>query len=179
MFWRAAGAAPGQPGRWRQAAEPSRVLLRDPVPIGARSDAFDPRAIVEIPQHGGLDALIEAVRRLPAEFARELAGVDGVAAVMVLDDNDRVRAGSSSVLRTSNNSLLDATDLRHLRRFCRDLRLCHAGSKAPRDCTALVSLADEQQYSSLRLAIVCNPRGYEQEGSFKETDWKEDFLVEV
>jgi hypothetical protein len=29
------------------------------------------------------------------------------------------------------------------------------------------------------LAIVCNPRGYEQEGSFEESDWKEDFLVEV
>ena len=58
------------------------VLLADPVAVGAAGDIGHPGLVVQIPLHGLADAGLEGLGRLPAQFALDLAGVDGVAAVV-------------------------------------------------------------------------------------------------
>ena len=56
----------------------------------------DPSLVVEIPLHGLADAGLEGFGGLPAEFAFDLAGVDGVAAVVtgaVLNVGDLLLVG--------------------------------------------------------------------------------------
>src|SRR5262245_6249470 len=50
--------------------------------IGAAHDALPPGAVVEIPAHGVAQALLERTPRPPAELARDLGGIDGVALVV-------------------------------------------------------------------------------------------------
>jgi hypothetical protein len=72
------------------------VLLSHPILVGAAGDVLDPGLVAEVPLHGLADAGLECLGRLPAEFAFELAGVDGVAAVAagaVLDVDDLVPVG--------------------------------------------------------------------------------------
>ena len=72
-----------------------RVVLCDPLAVGAGSHAFDPGGVVQVPADGLAQAGFELFGRLPAQFARDLGGVDGVAAVVagaVLDEGDQASA---------------------------------------------------------------------------------------
>ena len=67
------------------------VLLADPVLVSAAGDIANPSLVVEVPLYGLLDAGLESLEGLPAEFAFDLGSVDGVAAVVawaVLDVGD-------------------------------------------------------------------------------------------
>ena len=53
--------------------------------------------MLEVPGHGGLEPLLEVVTRLPAQFAADTPGVDGIATVMagpVRDPADQGAVGS-------------------------------------------------------------------------------------
>ena len=66
-------------------------MLADPILVSAAGDVAYPCLVVEIPLHGLADTGLERLGRLPAEFAFDLGGVDGVAAVVagaVLDVGD-------------------------------------------------------------------------------------------
>jgi hypothetical protein len=58
------------------------VVLIDPVLVGAAGDGFDPGGVVEVPLDGLAEAGLEGFGGVPAEFGFDLAGVDGVAAVV-------------------------------------------------------------------------------------------------
>ncbi len=76
-------------------------------------DIVEPFLIVEIPLHGLLDALFELEGRLPAEFALELGGVDGVAGVVaeaVGDEGDEVEVSAFRSAELAVNRLYDGLD---------------------------------------------------------------------
>src|SRR5690606_15034800 len=73
-----------------------------PPPSGRGADAFEPVAAVQhplhpvlvgqVPVHGGRDAFLEGVARLPAQLVADLGRVDGVAAIVpgpVGDEGDQ------------------------------------------------------------------------------------------
>ena len=72
----------------------SAVILFHPRLVGAAGYVFRPGGVVEIPGDGFAQAGFEAFGRVPAQFAFELAGVDGVAPVVaraVGDEADKLR----------------------------------------------------------------------------------------
>jgi hypothetical protein len=58
------------------------VVLVDPVAVGAALHVGHPVLVGQVPLDGLADAGFEGLGRAPAEFALDLAGVDGVAAVV-------------------------------------------------------------------------------------------------
>jgi hypothetical protein len=64
------------------AAQRAGVVLVEPVAVGAALHVGDPVLVGEVPLDGLADAGLEGLGRAPAEFALDLAGVDGVAAVV-------------------------------------------------------------------------------------------------
>ena len=58
----------------------------------------DPLGVGQVPLHGLADAGLEGLRRFPAQFTLDLAGVDGLAPVMagsVLDGGDLGAVGGA------------------------------------------------------------------------------------
>ena len=58
------------------------IILSNPVPVVARLYFAHPLLVIQIPLHGLADTGLEGFGRLPAEFMLDLAGIDGVAAVV-------------------------------------------------------------------------------------------------
>src|SRR5690606_39081206 len=81
-------AAPSPPAPLCPAAKSScslcggGVLLLHPVAVSAGLYMGDPFGVAQIPLHRLADAGVEGFCRLPAQLALQLAGIDGVAAVM-------------------------------------------------------------------------------------------------
>src|SRR5262249_42878006 len=66
-------------------------------PVFAIGDARAPLSVIEVPAHRLPDALLEGVRRGPAELTLDLGGVDGIAPVVprpVLHEGDEPPARS-------------------------------------------------------------------------------------
>ncbi len=73
----------------------SAVLGAVVVHVCSAGDVAQPGLIAKVPVDGGAQALFEGHRRLPAELAVDLGGVDGVALVVawtVLDKGDQLGA---------------------------------------------------------------------------------------
>jgi hypothetical protein len=73
------------------------VVLVQPLLVGAAFDVGDPVGVVQVPLDGFAYAGFEGFFGCPAEFALDLAGVDGVAQVVagaVLDMGDQVFIGA-------------------------------------------------------------------------------------
>src|SRR5205823_14344648 len=69
----------------RQFFQPDPALACQTEPlaaIGPAHHALPPAAMVEVPAHGGAEAVVEIVPGPPAQLAPDLRGVDGVALVV-------------------------------------------------------------------------------------------------
>ena len=76
---------------------PVRVHVFVILHVVAGGDVVHPVLVVEVPADGLLDALLELERRLPAQLALQLGGIDGVAHVVagaVRDIGDQIHVGA-------------------------------------------------------------------------------------
>ena len=90
------------------------VLLAKPALIGTARHVLDPFLIVEIPLHCLGDTGFKGFRRFPAEFPLDLAGIDGIAAIMsgpVLHEGDL--AGIGKTIGTRLQVVEDCTKHMH------------------------------------------------------------------